>query len=268
LAASFAAGEFEEALDSSERQLALADQISDADVVADIYELAIPVFCAKGRFEEARGFAQAHDKLVKPLTVHHRLHGISIQLEVEEIGAGWEAILELAERTQKAVEANLATPCVRNARSLLVTALAAAYQGEEAQARELEQRAQEVETSGYEMVLGAPRLRLALLRGELTDVDSLTPPFKGYRAQTWFALQAAAARIDALAELGERNRVEEEAPPLVEPQTYLEPFALRALGRVRRDEHLIEQAAERFDAMGLDWYAGETRALLSSRTPG
>ena len=41
------------------------------------------------------------------------------------------------------------------------------------------------------------------------------------------------------------------------------PFALRALGFARGDERLIEQATERFEAMGLDWHAAETRKLLA-----
>ena len=43
---------------------------------------------------------------------------------------------------------------------------------------------------------------------------------------------------------------------------YLEPFALRALGRVRGDRELGRRAVEAFDALGLGWHAAETRALL------
>jgi hypothetical protein len=49
---------------------------------------------------------------------------------------------------------------------------------------------------------------------------------------------------------------------MLKPKTYLEPFALRALGYARGDEDLIQQAVERFEAMGLDWYATETRRLV------
>ena len=49
---------------------------------------------------------------------------------------------------------------------------------------------------------------------------------------------------------------------LLQPNTYLEPFALRALGIVREDASLIEHAAGRFEALGLDWHAARTRALL------
>jgi hypothetical protein len=53
------------------------------------------------------------------------------------------------------------------------------------------------------------------------------------------------------------------------PGTYLEPFALRALGAVRQEEVLLKQAVDRFDAMGLTWHAEQTRELLArtSRNP-
>jgi len=79
----------------------------------------------------------------------------------------------------------------------------------------------------------------------------------------YFAYTAAqAARLDALVALGDRGRVEEEAAPLLRPNTYLEPYALRALGLMRENEDLIAQAIKRFEKMGLDWHAAETRALL------
>jgi hypothetical protein len=71
-----------------------------------------------------------------------------------------------------------------------------------------------------------------------------------------------ATHLDGLAALGERERVETQAGRLLQPNTYLEPFALRALGVVREDASLIERAAGRFEAHGLDWHAGRTRALL------
>ncbi len=40
------------------------------------------------------------------------------------------------------------------------------------------------------------------------------------------------------------------------------PFALRALGVVREDERLVEQARDRFDALGLPWHASQTALLL------
>jgi hypothetical protein len=56
--------------------------------------------------------------------------------------------------------------------------------------------------------------------------------------------------------------VEKTAPRIGLPGSYLEPFALRALGRVREDGELLERAAERFDTLGLERHAAETRARL------
>ena len=58
------------------------------------------------------------------------------------------------------------------------------------------------------------------------------------------------------------ERVEDEAGRLLQPNTYLEPFALRALGVARDDARLIERAAGRFEARGLEWHGARTRALL------
>jgi class 3 adenylate cyclase/tetratricopeptide (TPR) repeat protein len=261
--AAFAAGKFEEALTWTQRQLELVDQIGDPDQVADVYELAIPSFCVMGRIDEARRLAQKHDEIVEPLTPHHRLHGVSVLLEVEEMTGGWDAILALADRTAEAVEANLETPCIRNSRSLLVTAVAAAQKGDLDRARQLELQAEQLEGGDFEVVLSGPKIQLALLRGEVDKIETLAQPFEAYRSSTWYALQAHTARLDALAEIGDRSRVEDEASKLAVPKTYFEPFALRALGRVREDAQLIERAAGLFDAMGLSWHAGETRALLA-----
>jgi hypothetical protein len=262
--AAFAEAEFEEALMWSQRQLELIADISDPDHISDAYEIAIPPCCVTGQLREARRLAARHLEICDGLTPHHRVHGIAVSLEVEEICGGWGTILDSAATTEEIVEANLDTPCIRNARALLVTALAAALLGDEERARALEERANEVETKGYAPVLSAPRIRLALLRGELDNIDELAPPFPEYRAQTWFALQAVTARLEALAAMGDRERVEREAPFLAKPKTYLEPFAMRALGQVREDERLVREAAARFEEMGLRWHAGQTRAMLAA----
>ena len=257
----FADGDFQDSLTWSQRRLDVVDEISDPDHVADIYEVAIPACCAVGRFREARRLAAAHDLVVESLSAHHRLHGIAVLLEVEELYGGWDRILALAESTEAIVEANLQTPCIRNARSLLVTALAAAQLGDLDAARRYEQRAEEVATEGYDFVLAAPRVRLALLKGD--SADQLVEPIDLGRGQTWFTLPTVAARLDALAMLRDSARTEEEAAPLLGRRTYLEPFALRALGIARGDNSLVEGAIERFREMHLDWHAEETRRLVA-----
>jgi hypothetical protein len=71
-----------------------------------------------------------------------------------------------------------------------------------------------------------------------------------------------AAHLDGLAALGARERIEDEARRALRPGTYLEPFALRALGIVRQDRALIERAADRFESFGLGWHAARTRDTL------
>src|SRR5262249_58946568 len=134
----------------AQKRLKVKDQISDPDHVADIYELAIPASCATAHFAEARRLAVEHDEIVEPLSQHHRLHGIAVSLEVEEVCGGWDRILELAERAEAAVEENLATPCVRNARSLLLIALAAAHSGDAELSRPFDRPAAEVATHAYD----------------------------------------------------------------------------------------------------------------------
>jgi class 3 adenylate cyclase/tetratricopeptide (TPR) repeat protein len=264
-AVAFGEGDFESALSWSLRRLDVLHEISDPDHVADIYEIAIPALCAKADFAEARRLATEHGVLVAPLSDHHRLHGIAVVLEIEEARGGWERILELAQRTDAAVEANLATPCVRNARSLLLTALAAAHAGNDETARHYERRADAVATEGYDFALAAPRTWLALLRDEIDEVDRVEPIDLAHGPMS-YVLPAAAARLDALAALKKRSLVEREAPPLLQTGTYLEPFALRALGAVRDDDVLIEQAAARFEAIGLNWHAEQTRNAARRRT--
>lgn len=261
-AVAFGLGDFESALTWSHRRLGVLHQISDPDHLADIYEIAIPSCCANTRFSEARRLATEHNAVVEPLSAHHRVHGIAVLLEVEEACGGWNRILELTERTEAAVEANLATPCIRNARSLLVTALAAAHAGDDETARRYERRANEVATEGYDFALAAPRIWLALLRKEIVKADGLEAADLA-RGQTWYAVPAAAARLDALSALKERSLVERDAPPFLRPGIYLEPFAMRALGVVREDEALIEQAVDRFEAIGLTWQAEQSRKLLA-----
>ncbi len=79
----------------------------------------------------------------------------------------------------------------------------------------------------------------------------------GSSSETWLA-----ARLDALAALGRRDDVEEEAPGHARRPSYLRPFALRALGRVRGDSNLVRDALADFESLGLDWHAAETKTYL------
>jgi class 3 adenylate cyclase/tetratricopeptide (TPR) repeat protein len=261
LITAFAHLRFDEALTWAQRRLDLVPEITDPDHLADVYLTAIPVCAAAGRFREARRVGHLCDQLAASLTPHHRVHGVAGLLEIEELTAGWEAIRELTPRAAETVEENLDTPCVRNARCLLLCSLASAQLGDEESARRFEERSSEVALDGYDDVLAPPRIRLALIRGDLDLTERLlaaSPPGKRYSP----FLATMAARFDALAELGERTRLESEAEPFLHTKTYLAPFALRAVGRVREDGTLIRKALTSFEALKLDWHAAQTRALL------
>ena len=76
-------------------------------------------------------------------------------------------------------------------------------------------------------------------------------------------LPGAAARLDVLAVIGSEQTIASEDMPA--PNGYLEPFVLRALGIVRADDGLLTQADARFRALGLDWHADQTEALIRLR---
>jgi class 3 adenylate cyclase len=256
----FTSGDYEEALNWQRRRVALVDEIEDPDHRADIYANATPSAMARGAFEEASMYTSAHFEITRALSPHHRLHGISALIELEELLGNWDRIRKLQAEVEQAVAENVATPCVRNERSLLVCALACAYGGDEESTRRFEKLAETNAMEGYGTVIGAPRQQLALHRGDTDEVASLLGE-PAVRRSAWFYLSSVATHLDALAALGERDRVESEALRFAGGSVYLEPFALRALGIVRESDELLQQAAERFTALGLAWQAARCRAL-------
>jgi hypothetical protein len=102
-------------------------------------------------------------------------------------------------------------------------------------------------------------VEIALARGDLAEVER---KLSQWSPQGFQDVEGLVARLNALVALGRRAEIEEEAPTLLKPKTFIEPFALRALGFARGNDTLIEQAIERLEAMGLGWHAAETRKLL------
>jgi class 3 adenylate cyclase/tetratricopeptide (TPR) repeat protein len=260
--AAYKSGRYEDALAWSERAFGILEDIRDPDLVADTYMTATLPATARGRFREARRLALRFEEVNARLTDHHRVHGVAVRSEIEEIAGNWPAILELQDRIESTIENNLDTPCVRNPRTLLLAALAHVHADDEEEAQRLEQRASELWMEGYGLALDGPRIRLALARGDLGGVEALVGRASPPPVTASFTLPIVSAWLDALAAIGDRERVERDVTRYLHRNTYLEPFALRALGIVREDEALIRQALERFEAMGLEWHAAETRKLL------
>ena len=257
-------GDIQLALTWAQRRFDVLDELRDPDIVADSYAQTIIPTVALGRFREGRRLAHGHDEVASRLTAHHRVHGVAVLLETEALAGGWETMVGLKDRTERAVEENLDTPCVRNVLSELLISAACAYQGYAEESRRLEERA---ETIGYEdwRLPNVPRLRLALARGDLGRVEELIQAVEEREGETWFGLLSKSTLLDALAALRDRAGVEAQAVPLLRPGSpYLEAHALRALGVVRDDESLLEQALSRFATMKLDWHVAETRKLLAA----
>jgi hypothetical protein len=257
--ASWAAGDFEEALRWSEEELGLLEQVEDPDAIAKGLLGGVFLRLAAGRIADAREAAARHADVVAGLTPHHRMHGAGLPMVVETLSGRWAAVRELTLAGERAVKANLAarTPCPMNVAILLHGATASAQLGDEAEARRLETAAEAIAMEGYAGWVVPARIRLALARD---DLGALRPLVEQGPA----GIEPPAAFFDALAALRDRDRIEAEAPNWLSPGTYAEPFVLRALGVARADAELVQQAAAAFEAMGLDWHARRTREQQSS----
>jgi hypothetical protein len=221
--------------------------------------LAVFAYLRLGRIPEARRAADLHAEITTRLTPHHEVHGAAFLLLADTIAGDWNQARGLSGRAEEACAANADTPCQFNWRALLMAALAHAHLGSDREARRLEELAAESLTVQGPLAKEPAMLRLALLRGDLEAVERL---LAASPTIDFFDIDYPAAQLDALAALGDRRRVEDEASRALDLGGYVEPFALRALGAVRQERPLMERAATRFDELGLAWRATETRALL------
>jgi hypothetical protein len=246
----------------AKRRFTLLDRLTDPDKVAHIHYYGATAALAAGRVDEADTLVRRHDAIASRLSPHHEVHALGVLLMVEEALGHWEEIRQLQPRTERAVGDNEGTPCVLNPRSLLSCAVACAELGLEGETSRLQTKVAALGFEGYAQYLDPPLTHLALLRGDLAKAQELFDE----SSEVWLwnmdaCLYAAALRLDTLVALDRAQEAEVEATRLTEPGTYLEPFALRTLGRVRGDSELVQRSIERFEALGLDWHAAKTREL-------
>jgi class 3 adenylate cyclase len=251
------AGDFDQACAVTGQLLALVPRLSDPDLHAYALYGAVFTYPRAGKLAEA---ARASAQLVETsagLTPHHRLHGAFTQILLATLAGRWDEVRARAAEAERAVDANLAaaTPCPSNVCVLLNCATASALAGDQDEARRLETKAYRIGMEGYRAWFDPPKIRLALARHELGELAQLASPEST-------VMEPPAAFLDALAALGDRERIEAEAPKWLQEGTFGEPFALRALGIARDDRALLRQALERFEAMELLWHADQTRYLL------
>jgi hypothetical protein len=254
-------GEFAEACLVAAERAELLPTIADPDHRADALLETADLYCNIGRMADARAIVASMEETVAGLTPHHRVHGLGMRMRLEAAVGDWKTLRGLTQRVEDVVEANLATPCPFNVGVLLFAAHGALQGGDEAGAARLVAKADAIGMVGYGRFHSARWLALAIARQDREETRRLVNSVE----RDWLppnAWELWAALLEALALLGDRDRIEAEAPQWVRPDAYVAPFAVRALGVVRADRALLADAIDRFEAMGLPWHAQETQLLL------
>jgi hypothetical protein len=274
----WSAGDLDRASIWVQERLELLPDLVDPDDRHFALMTAVSLHLAAGRLPEAHRANELLRRMVAGLTPHHRLHGMHTRLLIDMIGGRWDDLRALTPQAERAVEANAAAPCPSNASCLLYCALASLHCGDEAETSRLEAEAEPQILDAYRPLYWGPKLRLALAREDVPAVERLVDsvdlaPRAGMRVAGVDRVRlddGAAALLDALVALGAHDRIEAEAPRWASSQTYVQPFALRALAVARGDDRLLDQATARFRAIGLDWRADEvpnlrTRGRMDTR---
>jgi class 3 adenylate cyclase len=254
-------GDFDQACALMDQVMALLPGLPNPDLCSVALHTAVFVYLKSGNLgAAARASAQAIADAAG-LTPHHRLHATGWQQLLASVTGRWDELRAGAAEAERVVDANLTagTPCALAVSILLNCATGSAHAGDLAEASRLEAKADGLGMEGgrwYQGWFDPPRIRLTLARHETGGLAELTSA--GFDWE-W---EPVSTFLDALAALGDRARIEAEAPACLREGTFAEPFALRALGISRGDRSLLRQAAERFDAMGLSWHADQTRLRL------
>jgi hypothetical protein len=259
--AALAAGDFGRACGLMDQIMALLPTLQNPDACSVTLHTAVFVYLRSGNLGAAARASTQATGAAAALTPHHRLHAACWQILLASVTGRWEEVRAHAAEAERVVDVNLAaaTPCVSTVSILLNCATASALAGEEDESRRLESKAQGIGMEGnrwYQGWFEPPQIRLALARNQPGVVAELAPHEMDWE---W---EPASTFLDALAALGDRERIETEAPKWLQAGTFAEPFALRALGIARSDRPLLKQALKRFEAMELSWHAEQTRRLL------
>jgi len=255
------AKDFDRACAQLDDMMALLPGLPDPDLCSTVLMGAFFGYLRSGHIGAAAAASARAIDVAAGLTPHHRLHAAAWQLILASVTGRWDEVRARAVEAEQVVDANLAaaTPCILDASILLNCATGRAQAGDEDEARRLEAKADGLGMEGgrwYQGWTEPPKIRLALVRHQTSQLAELAPP------ELDWDFEPAPAFLDALAALGDRERIEAEAPKWLQPGTFAEPFARRALGVARGDRSLLQQALEGFEAMELSWHAEQTRRLL------
>jgi class 3 adenylate cyclase len=255
------AREFDRACTLMDEVMALLPGLPNPDVCLTALHSAVFTYMKSGHLGTAARASALATEAAAGLTPHHRVHAAAWQLILASVTGRWDQVQAQAAEAERLVDANqaAATPCCSDVSILLNCATGRAHAGAQDEARRLEAKANGLGMEGgrwYQGWFEPPKIRLALARhetGQLAEVAAADFDWEWEPVSTF---------LDALAALGDHERIEAEAPNWLQQGTFAEPFALRALGIARGDRTLLEQALERFEAMDLTWHREQTRHLL------
>jgi len=255
------ARDFDRACALTDEVMVLLPGLPNPDVCSTALMGAFFTYLKSGRLDQAAAASAQATETNAGLTPHHRVHAAAWQLILASVTGRWDEVRARAAEAERVVDANLAaaTPCCLDVSILLNCATGRAQAGDEDEARRLEAKADGLGMTGgrwYQGWFEPPRIRLALARHDTGKLAELT------LADFDWEWEPVPTFLDALAALGDRDRIEAEAPKWLQQATLAEPFALRALGIASGDRALLGQALERFEAMGISWHAQQTRHLL------
>jgi class 3 adenylate cyclase/tetratricopeptide (TPR) repeat protein len=258
----YSLGESAEARDLAAKRIDLLPHMTDPDRVADALFVNAHLYVSIGRFADARVMVDRLEDTVAGLTPHHRMHGLEMQHILASAMADWDPVRGLTQRTEAVIEANMATPCPFGVSALILLATGWTYAGNEAEAERLLARADELGMASYRRLHAPNWLGLAIARQDRAEIrrliDGLDPEW--LMPGNW---QLWAELFDGLVAIDDRGRIEADAPQWLDRDLYLTPVATRALGYARRDEALLEDAAARFKAMGLERHSESTLTLMA-----
>jgi class 3 adenylate cyclase len=258
--AAIARGDYDEGYAWSVRNVALVEEMGDPDRLAYVYGDAAGTWPYVGKFKEAHEVAARESAVAARLSPHHRLHAAASAVLLDAMAGDWRSVTAYSGQAHSAFADNVATPCILGPMMLLSCALGWVHLGNDLEARRLEQVVTDFGMKGYGRALAPAEVALAEARG---DVATLEQRLGDFQPTDLDEVEAFTTWLDALVALDRKAEIEEGAPALAIPGSYLEPFALRALGYARSDDALIERAATRFAEMGLEWHADRTRQLRS-----
>ncbi|MEO6060071.1 MAG: adenylate/guanylate cyclase domain-containing protein, partial [Candidatus Limnocylindria bacterium] len=258
--AALARGDYNEAYEWFQRNVTLVEGMSDPDRIAYVYGDAAGLWPYVGKFREARDIAERQVEMSRRLSAHHRLHAAASVVFIDALAGDWQSLCDYSDRAESAFAANLATPCMLGPLMLLSCARGFVHRGNDREARRLQQVATDLGMEGYDVWLQPSEVALAIARGDLATLER---KLEEWKPDGLGDVEGLVTWLDAFVALDRKAEIEEEAPALVKPGTYLEPFALRALGYARHDDGLMTQAIALFDGLGLEWFASQTRQMLS-----